>query len=159
MEILNRGYNPELGSFTQYYGSTEVDAALLQLPQVGFLPYDDERMLGTVERLEKDLLTESGLLLRYATHTGVDGLPTGENPFLACSFWLVEQYAYTGRLPEARRLMDQLVGYSNELGLLSEEYDASNGHMAGNFPQAFSHLALVRAADALAGAAALPPSG
>ena len=148
-EILNRGYNPELGSFTQYYGSTEVDAALLQLPQVGFLPYDDERMLGTVERLEKDLLTESGLLLRYATHTGVDGLPTGENPFLACSFWLVEQYAATGRTEEAGALMDQLVGYSNELGLLSEEYDPVNNTMAGNFPQAFSHLALVRAADAL----------
>ena len=148
-EILNRGYNPELGSFTQYYGSTEVDAALLQLPQVGFLPYDDERMLGTVARLEKDLLTESGLLLRYATHTGVDGLPTGENPFLACSFWLVEQYAATGRTEEASALMDQLVGYSNELGLLSEEYDPVNNTMAGNFPQAFSHLALVRAADAL----------
>jgi GH15 family glucan-1,4-alpha-glucosidase len=148
-EILNRGYNPELGSFTQYYGGPEVDAALLQLPQVGFLPYDDERMLGTVARLEKDLLTESGLLLRYATHTGVDGLPTGENPFLACSFWLVEQYAATGRTEEASALMDQLVGYSNELGLLSEEYDPVNNTMAGNFPQAFSHLALVRAADAL----------
>ena len=148
-EILTRGYNPELGSFTQYYGSTEVDAALLQLPQVGFLPYDDERMLGTVERLEKDLLTDSGLLLRYATHTGIDGLEPGENPFLACSFWLVEQYAATGRSEEATALMDQLVGYSNELGLLSEEYDPVNNAMAGNFPQAFSHLALVRAADAL----------
>ena len=158
-EILERGFDRELNSFTQYYGGTGVDASLLQLPQVGFIGYNDERMLGTVAQLEKQLRHPSGLLLRYATETGEDGLPAGENPFLACSFWLVEQYAYTGRLPEARRLMDQLVGYSNELGLLSEEYDASNGHMAGNFPQAFSHLALVRAADALAGAAALPPSG
>ncbi|MCC9177200.1 glycoside hydrolase family 15 protein [Arthrobacter sp. zg-Y750] len=157
-EVMERGFDPELNSFTQYYGSTTVDAALLQLPQVGFIDYDDERMLGTVARLEKELLDPSGLLLRYTTETGADGLPAGENPFLACSFWLVEQYAFTGRLPEARRLMDQLVGYSNELGLLSEEYDAASGHMAGNFPQAFSHLALVRAADALAGAESRPPS-
>ena len=154
-EILNRGFNRDLKSFTQHYGTTEVDAALLQLPQVGFLPYDDERMLGTVARLEKDLLTESGLLLRYAAETGVDGLGSGDNPFLPCSFWLVEQYAATGRMKEATALMDQLVGYSNELGLLSEEYDPVNSTMAGNFPQAFSHLALVRAADAL-NAGALP---
>ena len=155
-EILNRGFNKELNSFTQYYGSREVDAALLQLPQVGFLAYGDERMLGTVARLEQDLRTDSGLLLRYATHSGVDGLEPGENPFLACSFWLVEQYAVTGRSGEARALMDQLVAYSNELGLLSEEYDPVRGTMAGNFPQAFSHLALVRAADALNTAARLP---
>ncbi|MFJ7749752.1 glycoside hydrolase family 15 protein [Arthrobacter sp. NPDC097144] len=155
-EILRRGYNQSLNSFTQYYGSTEVDAALLQLPQVGFLPYDDERMLGTVARLEKDLRTDSGLLLRYVTHSGVDGLEPGENPFLACSFWLVEQYAATGRAEEARALMDRLVAYSNELGLLSEEYDPVNNTMAGNFPQAFSHLALVRAADALNTMAPLP---
>ncbi|MDK1280364.1 glycoside hydrolase family 15 protein [Arthrobacter sp. zg-Y820] len=148
-EIMNHGFNRDLNSFTQSYGSTEVDAALLLLPQVGFLPPDDDRMLGTVARLEKDLLTKSGLLLRYATEAGLDGLEPGENPFLACSFWLVEQYAATGRMKEATALMDQLVGYSNELGLLSEEYDPVNNTMAGNFPQAFSHLALVRAADAL----------
>ncbi|MET4060633.1 GH15 family glucan-1,4-alpha-glucosidase [Arthrobacter sp. UYP6] len=158
-EVLNRGFNRERNSFTQYYGSTEVDASLLQLPQVGFLAYDDERMLGTVARLEKDLRTDSGLLLRYATHSGVDGLEAGENPFLACSFWLVEQYAATGRAADARALMDQLVAYSNELGLLSEEYDPVHNTMAGNFPQAFSHLALVRAADALNTMAPLPDQG
>ncbi len=148
-EVMERGWDPELNSFTQFYGSGTVDASLLQLPQVGFLAYDDELMEGTVSRLESELLNGSGLLLRYATDTGVDGLAPGENPFLACSFWLVEQYAHTGRLPQARKLMDQLVGYANELGLLSEEYDADNAAMAGNFPQAFSHLALVRAADAI----------
>ncbi|MFJ6002046.1 glycoside hydrolase family 15 protein [Arthrobacter sp. NPDC092385] len=148
-EILQRGFNRELNSFTQVYGGSELDASLLQLPQVGFLDYDDPRMLGTVERIEKDLLDAQGLLLRYRTDSSDDGLEPGEHPFLACSFWLVEQYAHGGRLDEAKRLMDQLVGYSNELGLLSEEYDAVNNRMAGNFPQAFSHLALVRAADAL----------
>ncbi|WP_219816077.1 glycoside hydrolase family 15 protein [Arthrobacter sp. B1805] len=148
-EILARGFNRELGSFTQVYGGTEVDASLLQLPQVGFLDYDDPMMLGTVARIEKDLLDPHGLLLRYRTANSDDGLEPGEHPFLACSFWLVEQYAHGGRLDEATRLMDQLVGYSNELGLLSEEYDAENKRMAGNFPQAFSHLGLVRAADAL----------
>ncbi|WP_331460916.1 glycoside hydrolase family 15 protein [Arthrobacter sp. zg-Y179] len=158
-EVMERGWDPALNSFTQFYGSGTVDASLLQLPHVGFVAYDDEKMLGTVGRLEVELLNGSGLLLRYATDSGVDGLAAGENPFLACSFWLVEQYAHTGRLPQARRLMDQLVGYANELGLLSEEYDAENNTMAGNFPQAFSHLALVRAADAIAVAvAAVPPA-
>ncbi|WP_255796217.1 glycoside hydrolase family 15 protein [Arthrobacter sp. zg-Y238] len=158
-EVMERGWDPALNSFTQFYGSGTVDASLLQLPHVGFVAYDDEKMLGTVARLEAELLNGSGLLLRYATDSGVDGLAAGENPFLACSFWLVEQYAHTGRLPSARRLMDQLVGYANELGLLSEEYDAENNTMAGNFPQAFSHLALVRAADAIAVAvAAAPPA-
>ncbi len=148
-EILERGFDHDLDSFTQVYGGTEVDASLLQLPQVGFLDYDDPMMLGTVARIEQDLLNGQGLLLRYRTHSSDDGLEPGEHPFLACSFWLVEQYAHSGRLDEATALMDQLVGYSNELGLLSEEYDAVENRMAGNFPQAFSHLALVRAADAL----------
>lgn len=150
-EVMEFGYNRQINSFTQTYGSTEVDASLLILPQVGFLDYDDERMLGTVARLERDLLDPAGLLLRYRTETPFDGLKPGEHPFLACSFWLVEQYARTGRLTEAKNLMDQLVGYANELGLLSEEYDTAGNRMAGNFPQAFSHLALVRAADALHG--------
>ena len=148
-EILDRGYDPELNSFVQYYGSVLPDASLLQLPQVGFLPYDDPRMLGTVAKLEKDLLNREGLLLRYVSGSGVDGLQAGENPFLACSFWLVEQYARTGRSSEAEELMDRLIGYANEVGLLSEEYDTVIGRMAGNYPQAFSHLALVRAADAI----------
>jgi GH15 family glucan-1,4-alpha-glucosidase len=150
-EIMERGFNVELNSFTQTYGGNQTDAALLALPQVGFLAYDDEHMLGTVAQLERELLTDHGLLLRYRTETGVDGLEPGEHPFLACSFWLVEQYARTNRQAEAGALMDRLVGFSNELGLLSEEYAPEEQRMAGNFPQAFSHLALVRAADAMHG--------
>ncbi len=150
-EILEQGFNWDINSFTQTYGREPLDASLLQLPQVGFLAYDDPMMLGTVERLEKELLDEHGLMLRYRTEDSFDGLEPGEHPFLACSFWLVEQYARSGRMPDAEKLMDQLVGYANELGLLSEEYDAGNNRMAGNFPQAFSHLALVRAADAIHG--------
>ncbi|MBF4994708.1 glycoside hydrolase family 15 protein [Arthrobacter gandavensis] len=148
-EILRRGFDAGRNAFVQSYGSSLADASLLQLPHVGFLDYDDPRMLGTVKFIEEELRDSAGLLLRYRTDTGVDGLAAGENPFLACSFWLVEQYAYTGRRAEAVALMDQLVGYANEVGLLSEEYDAGNDRMAGNFPQAFSHLALVRAADAI----------
>jgi GH15 family glucan-1,4-alpha-glucosidase len=150
-EIMNKGFNRELHSFTQTYGGRQTDAALLVLPQVGFLAYADEHMLGTVAQLERELKTEHGLLLRYRTETGIDGLEPGEHPFLACSFWLVEQYARTKRWTEARTLMDTLIGFCNELGLLSEEYAAKERRMAGNFPQAFSHLALVRAADAMHG--------
>ncbi|MGG6382497.1 glycoside hydrolase family 15 protein [Paenarthrobacter sp. NEAU-H11] len=150
-EIMREGFDSELNSFTQTYGGGQVDSALLVMPQVGFLAYDDAPMLGTVARLEKDLLTDGGLLLRYRTESGVDGLDPGEHPFLACSFWLVEQYARTGRTADATVLMDKLVGFSNELGLLSEEYAVKEQRMAGNFPQAFSHLALVRAADAMHG--------
>ena len=148
-EIMDLGFNRELNSFTQTYGGQQTDAALLALPQVGFLAYNDDRMLGTVAQLEKELLTAEGLLLRYRTETGVDGLEPGENPFLACSFWLVEQYAHSGRRADAKNLMDALVGLSNDLGLLSEEYSVKEKRLAGNFPQAFSHLALVRAADAM----------
>ena len=150
-EIMDLGFNRDLNSFTQTYGGQQTDAALLALPQVGFLAYDDERMLGTVAQLEKELLTAEGLLLRYRTETGVDGLEPGEHPFLACSFWLVEQYARSGRRTDAEILMDMLVGLSNDLGLLSEEYSMKEKRMAGNFPQAFSHLTLVRAADAMHG--------
>ena len=150
-EILTHGFNSELNTFTQIYGGTNTDASLLCIPQVCFLKNDDERMLGTVAAVERELLDGDGLLRRYRTETGVDGLEPGEYPFLACSFWLVEQYAHSGRREDARILMDRLVGLSNELGLLSEEYDVAQDRMVGNFPQAFSHLALVRAADALHG--------
>ncbi|TBN56999.1 glycoside hydrolase family 15 protein [Glaciihabitans arcticus] len=148
-EIEDQGFNTSLGYYTQYYGSTGTDASLLQLAQVGYLSADDPRMLATVAAMEAELL-ENGLLMRYRTEDGVDGLPSGENPFLACSFWLVEQYAASGRLSDAVTLMDRLVGYSNDLGLLSEEYDVIGQRQAGNTPQALSHLALVRAADAIA---------
>jgi GH15 family glucan-1,4-alpha-glucosidase len=137
------------GHFTQYYGTTEVDASLLLLPQVGFCPPDDPRMIATVARIEQDLM-QDGMLRRYRSASDVDGLPGTEGLFLACSFWLVEQYAATGRREEAHALMDRLCALANDVGLLSEEYDAQRGRQAGNTPQAFSHLALVRAADALA---------
>ena len=150
-EIEEHGFNRELGTYTQYYDGTTVDASLLQLPHVGYLAADDPRMLGTVKAIEDELL-DNGLLLRYRTESGVDGLPAGEHPFLTCSFWLVEQYAASGRVDEATTLMERLLGFTNDLGLLSEEYDVEGQRQAGNTPQALSHLALVRAADALAAA-------
>ncbi|HQJ34235.1 MAG TPA: glycoside hydrolase family 15 protein [Rhodoglobus sp.] len=148
-EIEQRGWDAERGTYTQYFGSEGVDASLLQLPQVGYLAPDDPRMVSTVEAIERELLHD-GLLLRYRTDTGVDGLPAGEHPFLACSFWLVEQYASSGRMDDARVLMDRLVSFANDVGLLSEEYDVAGDRQVGNVPQALSHLALVRAADAIA---------
>ncbi|SEE96754.1 Glucoamylase (glucan-1,4-alpha-glucosidase), GH15 family [Arthrobacter alpinus] len=154
-EIMEHGFNKELNTFTQTYGGTTTDASLLVLPQVGFVPYSSPEMLGTVDALENELVDRHGLILRYQTASGLDGLEPGEYPFLACSFWLVEQYAHSGRHADAVALMDTLVGLANEVGLLSEEYDMEQGRMAGNFPQAFSHLALVRAADALHGTESL----
>jgi GH15 family glucan-1,4-alpha-glucosidase len=148
-EIETHGFDAERGSYVQYYGGTQVDASLLTLAQVGYVDPGDPRMLGTVAALESELLRD-GLLLRYRAETGVDGIEGGEHPFLACSFWLVQQYALSGRLADAERLMDRLVGFSNDVGLLSEEYDTGGARQAGNTPQAFSHLSLVRAADAIA---------
>lgn len=150
-EIEARGFDSARGTYTQYFGSAGVDASLLQLAQVGYVAADDPRMLGTVAAIEDELL-EGGLLLRYRTESGVDGLPAGENSFLACSFWLAEQYARSGRLEDAVTLMDRLCGFANDVGLLSEEYDVAGARQAGNTPQALSHLALVRAADAIAAA-------
>ena len=152
-EIEEHGFDAERNTFVQHYGGTQVDASLLLLGQIGFVAPDDPRMLGTVAQIEKELLRD-GLLMRYRTETGVDGLAGGEHPFLACSFWLVQQYARSGRLDDARALMSKLVALSNDVGLLSEEYDVEGARQAGNTPQAFSHLALVRAADAIARASA-----
>ncbi|SJN46785.1 Glucoamylase [Microbacterium esteraromaticum] len=146
-EIDQHGVSKD-GHFTQFYGTKEVDASLLLLPQIGFCAPDDPRMLATVERIEQDLL-HGGLLHRYRTESGVDGLGGDESPFLACSFWLVEQYAATDRLDDANELMDRLCSLTNDVGMLSEEYDPVARRQIGNTPQAFSHLALVRAADAL----------
>ncbi|MCJ1696154.1 glycoside hydrolase family 15 protein [Rathayibacter caricis] len=148
-EIDAQGFDAERGHFVQSYGSTEVDASLLVLPMVGYVDAEDPRMTGTVAEMERVLLHE-GLLHRYRTESSVDGLPGGEHPFLACSFWLVRQYASSGRLDDARTLMDRLVSLANDVGLLSEEYDVENRRHAGNTPQALSHLALVQAADAIA---------
>jgi GH15 family glucan-1,4-alpha-glucosidase len=147
-EVLSRGFDAERNTFTQHYETTEVDASLLVLGAVGFVAGDDPRMLGTIAAVEKDLMRD-GLVLRYRTETGVDGLPGNEHPFLACSFWLVSAYAAAGRRDDAEALFDRLVGLTNDVGLLSEEYDTGHERMAGNFPQAFSHLALVRAAITL----------
>lgn len=136
------------GHFVQHYETTEVDASLLLLPQVGYCRPDDPRMRATVARIEQTLMA-GGLVRRYRTATGVDGLAGTEGAFLACSFWLVEQYAMTGRRAEAQALMERLCALANDVGMLSEEYDPVAGRQLGNTPQAFSHLALVRAADAL----------
>jgi len=148
-EIMQHGFNEELNSFTQTYSNTKVDASLLQLPHTGFVTYDDPRMLGTVARIEADLRDDHGLLHRYRTNTGFDGLDGDEYPFLICTFWLVEQYAFSGRIGDARTLLDQLSSYANDLGLFAEEYDPVSGRLAGNFPQAFSHLGFIRAVDAV----------
>jgi GH15 family glucan-1,4-alpha-glucosidase len=145
-EVCEKGFDPELGSFTQSYGSKELDASLLLLPLVGFLPATDPRIRGTIEAVERELL-EDGFLVRYRTREqGVDGLPPGEGVFLPCSFWLVNCYQLLGRHDEALALFGRLVGLANDVGLLSEEYDPKGGRMLGNFPQAFTHLALVESA-------------
>ncbi|MGN6253141.1 MAG: glycoside hydrolase family 15 protein [Marmoricola sp.] len=149
-EILDQGFDPKQNTFVQYYGSDALDASLLMIPIVGFLPGDDPRVLGTIEAIEKGLM-QDGLLLRYRTDSGVDGLSGAENPFLACSFWLVSAYALACRQDDAEKLMERLLALTNDVGLLSEEYDPAEERMAGNFPQAFSHLALIGAALALAG--------
>jgi GH15 family glucan-1,4-alpha-glucosidase len=150
-EILERGYDAERGTFVQHYDTRDVDAALLLLPLVGFIDGEDPRMLGTIAAIEEDLMY-NGLVLRYRTETGVDGLSGDEHPFLACSFWLAAAYAEAARLDDAHALFDHLVGLRNDVGLLSEEYDPVRERMVGNFPQAFSHLALVQAAFRLAAA-------
>ena len=145
-EVCEKGFDPELGSFTQSYGSKELDANLLLLPLVGFLPATDARIRGTIEAVERELL-EDGFVVRYRTRKqGVDGLPPGEGVFLPCSFWLVNCYQLLGRHDEARALFERLIGLANDVGLLSEEYDPKAGRLLGNFPQAFTHLALVESA-------------
>jgi GH15 family glucan-1,4-alpha-glucosidase len=157
-EVLTHGYDAERNTFTQHYDTREVDASLLMLPLVGFIAGDDPRMLGTIEAVENDLMRE-GLLLRYRTKTGVDGLSGDEHPFLACSFWLVSAYAAAGRRDDAHALFDRLCALRNDVGLLSEEYDPVHRRMVGNFPQAFSHLTLVQAAFTLRAAAGRPGGG
>jgi GH15 family glucan-1,4-alpha-glucosidase len=153
-EILSKGFDTVRNTFTQHYDTTEVDASLLLIPLVGFLPPDDPRVVGTVAAIEQDLMRE-GFLLRYRTETGVDGLSGDEHPFLACSWWLVSAYAVSGQIEKARDLMDRLVALFNDVGLISEEYDPHEERMVGNFPQAFSHLTFIGAAHALAQAEAL----
>jgi GH15 family glucan-1,4-alpha-glucosidase len=144
-EICQRAYHPQLGAFTQSYGSKELDASLLLMPLVGFLPLADPRVRGTIEAIEKQLMPD-GLVLRYQTEKFDDGLPPGEGAFLACSFWMVSALNMLGRNQDARRLFERLLVLRNDVGLLAEEYDLKTKRQLGNFPQAFSHIALVNAA-------------
>ncbi len=139
------GFDPGLGSFVQTYGSKRLDASLLMMPLVGFLPASDPRVAGTVRAIERDL-TVDGLVLRYRSDEGSDGLPPGEGVFLPCSFWLADNYALQGRREDALRLFERLVALRNDVGLLSEEYDPGSCRLVGNFPQAFSHVSLVNTA-------------
>jgi GH15 family glucan-1,4-alpha-glucosidase len=141
-EICQRGFNPRVGAFTQFYGSSDMDASILVIPHVGFLPADDPRVRGTVAAVERSLLHD-GFVLRYSTEAGTDGLPGTEGAFLACSFWLADNYAFGGRREDAVTLFERLLGLRNHLGLLAEEYDPRLQRQVGNFPQGFSHLALI----------------
>jgi GH15 family glucan-1,4-alpha-glucosidase len=144
-EVCERGFDPEQNSFVQSYDSKELDASLLLLPVVGFLPPEDPRVKGTVAAIESKLMI-GGLVRRYDTTSSDDGLPPGEGVFLACSFWLVDAYVMLGRLNDAQALFDRLVALCNDVGLLAEEYDPASKELLGNFPQAFSHVALVNSA-------------
>ena len=144
-DVCRRGFDPELGSFVRSYGSKDLDASLLLLPTVGFLPPTDPRVRGTVEAIERKLLLE-GLVMRYDTEETEDGLVSDEGVFLPCSFWLVDAYVLLGRMADARRLFDHLLTLCNDVGLLSEEYDPRTGRLLGNFPQALSHIALINSA-------------
>ena len=150
-EILEKGFNRELNSFTQAYGSTELDASCLRLVLVGFLPPSDPRIVGTVDAIQKHLM-KNGLVQRYNPAKSDDGLTGGEGDFLACSFWMASNLHLLGRESEARELFEKLLALTNDLGLISEEYDPVAGRMLGNFPQALSHIALVHTAFTLSGA-------
>lgn len=147
-DVLDRGWNPGIGAFTQSYGSDALDASVLTIPHVGFLPATDPRMVSTVHAIEKNLMRD-GFVRRYSTELGHDGLPGDESPFLACSFWLSDNYAMQGRQAEAEELFERLLAIRNHLGLLAEEYDPVAGRQIGNFPQGFSHLALIYAAGVI----------
>jgi GH15 family glucan-1,4-alpha-glucosidase len=158
--VCARGFDSARNAFTHSYRSPLLDASLLRIPLVGFLPPDDPRVVGTVAAIERELLVD-GFVYRYQQQPEpsggtVDGLPPGEGAFLPCSFWLVDNYVQLGRLDEARRLFERLLSIRNDLGLLSEEYDPRARRLLGNFPQAFTHLALVASAHNLTGRAASP---
>ncbi len=144
-QVCREGFNPQLNSFVQYYGSDRVDASLLMLPLVGFLPATDPRMLGTVEAIQR-MLMHDGFVYRYQADEAVDGLPGGEGVFLLCTFWLADNLALQGRHEEAREIFARLLALRNDLGLLSEEYDPHTRRLVGNFPQAFSHVGLINTA-------------
>jgi GH15 family glucan-1,4-alpha-glucosidase len=151
-EVCEKGHDAERNTFTQYYGSKELDAAALAVVLFGFLPGSDPRVTGTIDAI-RDGLGHDGFISRYSTEETDDGLPGSEGQFLACSFWLVSALAMNGRVDEARELFERLLGLTNDIGLLAEEYDVARRRQVGNFPQAFSHLALINAAVAITAAA------
>jgi GH15 family glucan-1,4-alpha-glucosidase len=144
-EVCAKAFDEDRKTFVQAYGSTNLDAALLMMPLVGFLPATDERVQGTVAAIQRELTTD-GFVRRYTTDSAVDGLPPGEGVFLPCTFWLVDNLALMGRVDEARALFEQLIGLTNDVGLLAEEYDPEGNRQLGNFPQAFTHVSLVNSA-------------
>jgi GH15 family glucan-1,4-alpha-glucosidase len=146
--VCEQGFDAARGCFTQSFGAPELDASLLLIPAVGFLPIEDSRVAGTIAAIERELVVD-GFVLRYRTESGADGLPAGEGVFLACSLWLADAHAMQGRWPEAQAMFDRICALRNDLGLLAEEYDVRAGRQVGNFPQAFSHLTLVSTAIGL----------
>ncbi|MEO6362539.1 MAG: glycoside hydrolase family 15 protein, partial [Caldimonas sp.] len=151
-QVCELGVDAQRGCFVQHYGASDLDASLLLISAVGFLPPEDPRVLATVDAIERELMAD-GLVLRYPTATCVDGLPPGEGTFLPCSFWLVDALALIGRRAEAEALFERLIGLANDVGLLAEEYDPHAGRLIGNFPQALTHMALVNSARLLS----MPP--
>jgi GH15 family glucan-1,4-alpha-glucosidase len=154
-QVCQQGFDAGLNSFTQYYGSKHLDASLLMMPLVGFLPADDPRVIGTVKAIETNLVTK-GFVGRYTQDPAVDGMPPGEGKFLACSFWLADNYVLQGRRDDAVRMFQRLLEIRNDVGLLSEEYDPIEKRLLGNFPQAFSHIGLVNTAFNLSGTVSQP---
>ena len=148
-EVCERGFDADINSFVQAYGSKRIDASLLLIPLVGFLPATDSRIQGTLRAVEDRLLIDGQFVLRYENDNPGDGLPEGEGAFLACSFWLVDNYVLQGRYAEARTLFDRLLAHCNDVGLLAEEFDPATGRMLGNFPQAYSHVGLINCALSL----------
>jgi GH15 family glucan-1,4-alpha-glucosidase len=145
-EVCRHGYDASVGAFVQCFGSKELDASLLLIPLVGFLPASDPRVQSTVRAIQRELVTEGGFVMRYRTDRALDGLPEGEGVFLPCSYWLADNLARTGQQDEARQLFERLIGLCNDVGLVSEEYDPKAERLVGNFPQAFTHVSLVNAA-------------
>jgi GH15 family glucan-1,4-alpha-glucosidase len=150
-QVCSRGFNEEVGAFTQAYGSTELDASILLAPLGGFLPISDPRMVSTIEAVQRELMV-NGFVIRYRNDSGVDGLPGQEGTFLPCSLWLVSCLALLGRTEDALAIFERVRAVANDIGLFSEEYDTSSGRLVGNFPQAFTHVAFINAARVLAAA-------
>ena len=144
-EVCSKGFDKKRNTFTQYYGSKELDASLLMIPLVHFLPATDPRMRGTIDAIKRELMVD-GFVTRYSTAAGTDGLPPGEGSFLACTFWLIDNLALVGELEEATELFERMLALRNDVGLLSEEYDSGRKRLVGNFPQAFTHVGLVNSA-------------